>query len=189
MLHQIVGAGLRSLAAGSESTCQVTHQTRILRRDSNTMTACLSIPILALTPSIQTSYRICQGSRILGRPSVHLFRSLPTAQSGPGPGSAVPLTAAEARRQSAIKPEPHSDTPHIPWYFSVVIWAAVLAVFAGYLWTELKHNARPGFQLDDPWIHLTFARNLARGAPPPGRKTRTGAKEGMAGRLLQPLPG
>lgn len=73
------------------------------------------------------------------------------------------MTAARTRRQSAIKPEPRSDTPPIPWYFSAIIWAAVLAVFAGYLWAELRHSDLPGFPLDDPWIHLTFARNLAQG--------------------------
>ncbi len=73
------------------------------------------------------------------------------------------MTAAAVGRQSAIKPKPRPAAPPIRWYIHVVIWAAVLLVFAGFLWTELRHNARPGFPLDDPWIHLTFARNLAQG--------------------------
>jgi hypothetical protein len=36
-------------------------------------------------------------------------------------------------------------------------------LFAAYLSVELKQNHEPGFPLDDSWIHLTFARNLARG--------------------------
>jgi hypothetical protein len=39
----------------------------------------------------------------------------------------------------------------------------VAGLFATYLSVELKQNHNPGFPLDDPWIHLTFARNLARG--------------------------
>jgi len=40
---------------------------------------------------------------------------------------------------------------------------AQLLVLLFYLLTELRQNGRLGFPLDDPWIHLTFARNLAQG--------------------------
>jgi len=49
-----------------------------------------------------------------------------------------------------------------PWQAAVICGAA-LAVFAFYLITELVRNRTLGFPLDDPWIHLTFARNLAHG--------------------------
>jgi hypothetical protein len=39
----------------------------------------------------------------------------------------------------------------------------VLGTFAFYVAIELIRNGVLGFPLDDPWIHLTFARNLARG--------------------------
>ncbi|UCG42592.1 MAG: hypothetical protein JSU73_12135 [candidate division WOR-3 bacterium] len=73
------------------------------------------------------------------------------------------MTGAAARRQSGIKPEPGRKAPPIPWYFTVAICAAALLVFLGFLWAELRHNTRPGFPLDDSWIHLTFARNLSQG--------------------------
>lgn len=50
---------------------------------------------------------------------------------------------------------------HYRAWLLISMVAAVMALI--YLATELKINQRPGFPLDDPWIHLTFARNLAQG--------------------------
>ncbi len=46
---------------------------------------------------------------------------------------------------------------------TVLLAAIVAAVFSLYLGIELHRNRTAGFPLDDPWIHLTFARNLAQG--------------------------
>ncbi len=46
---------------------------------------------------------------------------------------------------------------------TVLLAALVAAVFGIYLAAELYRNFTPGFPLDDPWIHLTFARNIAQG--------------------------
>ena len=47
---------------------------------------------------------------------------------------------------------------------ALLLIAVVAALFVFYLGVELRQNHEPGFPLDDPWIHLTFSRNLARGA-------------------------
>jgi 4-amino-4-deoxy-L-arabinose transferase-like glycosyltransferase len=46
---------------------------------------------------------------------------------------------------------------------TLLLAAVVAGLFAAYLSVELSRNREPGFPLDDAWIHLTFARNLARG--------------------------
>ncbi|MBM3324017.1 hypothetical protein FJY69_11170, partial [candidate division WOR-3 bacterium] len=46
---------------------------------------------------------------------------------------------------------------------TVLLAAIVASVFGVYLGVELHRNRAAGFPLDDPWIHLAFARNLARG--------------------------
>jgi len=46
---------------------------------------------------------------------------------------------------------------------ALLLALVVAGLFAAYLSVELKQNHAPGFPLDDSWIHLTFARNLARG--------------------------
>ena len=48
------------------------------------------------------------------------------------------------------------------WHF-LVLGAVTALLFVLYLATELRRNSQIGFPLDDPWIHLTFARNLAHG--------------------------
>ncbi len=49
------------------------------------------------------------------------------------------------------------------WRRALALALVVAGLFAAYLTVELKRNNEPGFPLDDAWIHLTFARNLARG--------------------------
>ena len=46
---------------------------------------------------------------------------------------------------------------------ALLLIAVVAALFVFYLGVELRQNREPGFPLDDPWIHLTFARNIAHG--------------------------
>jgi arabinofuranosyltransferase len=46
---------------------------------------------------------------------------------------------------------------------ALLLGLVVAGLFAAYLSVELGQNHQPGFPLDDSWIHLTFARNLARG--------------------------
>ncbi len=69
--------------------------------------------------------------------------------------------------------KPPSQTPaaarvateplRLSWQYAAIIAAVQLVVFLFYVLTELHQNGKLGFPLDDPWIHLTFARNLARG--------------------------
>ncbi len=49
------------------------------------------------------------------------------------------------------------------WQRALMLALVTTGLFAAYLSVELKQNHEPGFPLDDSWIHLTFARNLARG--------------------------
>jgi len=58
-----------------------------------------------------------------------------------------------------------ADEPAIRlnWPRSLLLALVVAGLFAAYLSAELAQNHEPGFPLDDSWIHLTFARNLARG--------------------------
>jgi hypothetical protein len=56
-----------------------------------------------------------------------------------------------------------TEPVRLSWQYAVIIAAVQLAVFLFYVLTELHQNGKLGFPLDDPWIHLTFARNLARG--------------------------
>jgi hypothetical protein len=49
------------------------------------------------------------------------------------------------------------------WRRALLLALVVAGLFAAYLSAELKQNHEPGFPLDDSWIHLTFARNIARG--------------------------
>jgi hypothetical protein len=46
---------------------------------------------------------------------------------------------------------------------AMLLALVVAGLFGAYLSEELRQNHEPGFPLDDSWIHLTFARNLARG--------------------------
>ena len=56
------------------------------------------------------------------------------------------------------------DSPvRVIWQRALLLALVVAGLFAAYLAVELKQNGEPGFPLDDPWIHLTFARNLVRG--------------------------
>jgi hypothetical protein len=55
-----------------------------------------------------------------------------------------------------------AETP-FKWWHVLVLGAVVAVLFVFYLVVELRHNSTLGFPLDDPWIHLTFARNLAHG--------------------------
>jgi hypothetical protein len=48
------------------------------------------------------------------------------------------------------------------WH-SLVLGAATVAAFGLYVEVELHRNGALGFPLDDPWIHLKFARNMAHG--------------------------
>jgi hypothetical protein len=65
-------------------------------------------------------------------------------------------------------PKPRADAAPLPtvrlgWWRMLLLAVVVAGLFAAYLLVELKQNGEAGFPLDDPWIHLTFARNLARG--------------------------
>jgi hypothetical protein len=55
------------------------------------------------------------------------------------------------------------DCRPIPLWFYLALAGTVLLFFIWYVAVELHQNGVLGFPLDDPWIHLTFARNLARG--------------------------
>jgi hypothetical protein len=63
-------------------------------------------------------------------------------------------TAADVAREQAIR---------LGWQRALLLALVTTALFSAYLSVELKQNREPGFPLDDSWIHLTFARNLARG--------------------------
>jgi arabinofuranosyltransferase len=55
------------------------------------------------------------------------------------------------------------STTRLGWQRALILGLVTAGLFAAYLSVELKQNHEPGFPLDDSWIHLTFARNLARG--------------------------
>ena len=63
-------------------------------------------------------------------------------------------SSAKAARKPAVR---------LGWQRALLLALVTAALFAAYLSVELKQNNEPGFPLDDSWIHLTFARNLARG--------------------------
>ena len=50
------------------------------------------------------------------------------------------------------------------WRDDLVVVAAVLVPLAIFTLRERQIAGAPGFPLDDSWIHLHFARNLAEGA-------------------------
>jgi hypothetical protein len=49
------------------------------------------------------------------------------------------------------------------WQRAAVLALVTAVLFTACLVVELQQNGEPGFPLDDSWIHLTFAHNLARG--------------------------
>jgi arabinofuranosyltransferase len=65
---------------------------------------------------------------------------------------------AKSRSDAAPKP-----AVRLGWRRALALALVVAGLSAAYLSVELKSNNEPGFPLDDSWIHLTFARNLARG--------------------------
>ena len=54
-------------------------------------------------------------------------------------------------------------TIRLGWQPGMLLALVVAGLFVAYLSVEMQENGKPGFPLDDSWIHLTFARNLARG--------------------------
>src|SRR5262245_64042524 len=66
---------------------------------------------------------------------------------------------AEQGREARRRERDERATGRCPW----PLLAAALAAGLGYLAVELYLVGRPGFPLDDSWIHLQFARNLAAG--------------------------
>src|ERR1700674_3879860 len=50
------------------------------------------------------------------------------------------------------------------WRDDLVVALAALPPLAVFLLTEQRLAGAPGFPLDDSWIHLHFARNIAEGA-------------------------
>ncbi len=65
-----------------------------------------------------------------------------------------------AKPGAVAAPKP---TVRLGWQRALMLALVTTGLFAAYLSVELKQNHEPGFPLDDSWIHLTFARNLARG--------------------------
>jgi len=65
-----------------------------------------------------------------------------------------------ARSRTHVAAEPPI---RLGWQRALVLALVTTGLFVAYLSVELKQNYEPGFPLDDSWIHLTFARNLARG--------------------------
>src|SRR5439155_13135021 len=65
---------------------------------------------------------------------------------------------------------PRSNTPATPWCVTgnrrddLLIVLAALVPLALYMTREARIAGAAGFPLDDSWIHLHFARNLASGA-------------------------
>ena len=55
------------------------------------------------------------------------------------------------------------STVRLGWQRALLLALVTTGLFAAYLSVELRQNHEPGFPLDDSWIHLTFAHNLARG--------------------------
>ncbi len=66
----------------------------------------------------------------------------------------MPRSSARAARQPTVR---------LGWRRALLLALIIAGLFTAYLSVELKQNGKPGFPLDDPWIHLTFAHNLARG--------------------------
>ena len=65
-----------------------------------------------------------------------------------------------AKPSTSAVPKP---AVRLGWRHTLALALVVAGLFAAYLSVELKQNNEPGFPLDDSWIHLTFARNIARG--------------------------
>ena len=65
-----------------------------------------------------------------------------------------------------LKPGPRvarQPSTRLGWRRELLLALVIAGLFVAYLSVELKQNGATGFPLDDPWIHLTFAKNLARG--------------------------
>jgi arabinofuranosyltransferase len=82
-----------------------------------------------------------------------------------GAARTAPRKAATSR--TGIAPLAALPDPPLPgwavWALRAALVAAPATLAVWYLGAELARQGRLGFPLDDPYIHLVYARNLARG--------------------------
>jgi len=79
-------------------------------------------------------------------------------------GASLQLSKSASKLSKTAKDAVESPGKRpIPLWFHLALAGTVLLFFIWYVAVELHQNGILGFPLDDPWIHLTFARNLARG--------------------------